>query len=433
MKRFVCLALALIMMLATVACNIGDDVETTAVTTDTDTDAETTTVTEETTTTEEESTTEEEATTEFDGIEIDKEKTAVYKDFFVSFEYPEDWDLESYDGFGGEIAYGRNVTVNISPSESTGMFADLTQAMYDSVFVPMYAEMGIEIRNAKVSHRKNANGVDVTVIEQDAKMDMGITTVPFEWDMFVVTVEDYEVTVQIMKMAPTVGISQLIFDTLTVVYDGSVQLPDGDVPSSYEYFTEELYIQNGVSDLKGNAYKLEAQKLAPGENIATKFTVTEGQLASVRIDQSPSWNNNSGSLTLYVYQWIDGEGSNERAALKDGYEKTLASKPIAHKKFENYRDNAQLVLNLENYIAWEGGTYLVVLRNPSVRDDLGVGYLRSDYDARAYYGALVYGLPDDLFGYYPVCTTDVTAFSSTGMPSTTGYMNLSVEVLVPVY
>lgn len=438
MKRIICLFLALMCAGSLVACNFelagvttstetADTTEAsseskTDVTTDADTDIDTDTDAD----TDGEETTAE----EFNGITVDRSNTATYSDSVISFEYPAEWDMESYETFG-YVSFGESVEINISTSESTGMFATLTQEMYDSVFVPMYSEMGIEITTSVVSHKTNDGGVKITVIEQSAKYAIGTVPVPFEWTMYIVTVGDYEVTLQIMEMAPVVGLAELVFDTLKVVYDGEELFPDD--PIGYENITDQLFVDDGVRSFDGKqVFKTEAQKLAPGESVATKFTVTEGQLLSVYLDECPSWNDNNGTVVLYIYEWIDGEGSTEQAILKDGYQKTIATAPITYKKFRSYRDNAKLSLDLEKYNVAEG-TYLVVLVNPSAEEDLGVGYYKSSYDARAFYGSVVYGLPESLQGYYPMFTTDVVAFRSNGMPGTAGYMNLHVEANVPIY
>lgn len=195
------------------------------------------------------------------------------------------------------------------------------------------------------------------------------------------------------------------------------------------YLDEALFLDDDVTNPKtGNAFGRTAQQLAPGESVATKFTITVGEIAGIKIG-CPSWNDNKGTLTLSIYRWVEGTGKNEKAELQDGYAKTVASEPILSQTFESFADNETLALYLDALGLGEGGTYLAVLFNPD-EEDLGVGYQKSGFDARDYYGALKYQLPDDLvdYGYDPQFTTDVVAFNTVGVPATKGYASFVVEV-----
>lgn len=186
-----------------------------------------------------------------------------------------------------------------------------------------------------------------------------------------------------------------------------------------------------VNPLTGKTFGVGAQKLAPGESVSTKFTVTKGALAAVKV-RCHSWNDNEGTLTLAIYAWIDGEGMNAKTALQDGYSKTVGADPILSQKFENFADNETLALYLDALGLDEGGTYLVVLTNPD-DEDRGVGYGKSSFDGRTYYGELKYQLPDDLadFGYDPRLTANIVAFDTAGVPAAQGYANFTVEVMLP--
>lgn len=201
-----------------------------------------------------------------------------------------------------------------------------------------------------------------------------------------------------------------------------------------DYVQENLFLGADVENPKGAegaTFGTNAQKILPGESVATKFTVTQGTLAGVLIG-CPSWNDSKGTLTITIYSWVDGEGDNVKAQLQDGYAKTVVEKPIMSQTFKDFGDNQTLQLYLDAVELPEGGTYLVVVSNPD-EEDFGVEYQKSNFDARTYYDALEYHLPDDLadYGYDPQYTTDVTAFNTNGVPSTSGYMNLVAEVAMP--
>ena len=208
---------------------------------------------------------------------------------------------------------------------------------------------------------------------------------------------------------------------------------DGD-DAEPDYMQENLFLGADIGNprgAEGATFGTVAQKILPGESVATKFTVTQGTLAGVLIG-CPSWNDSKGTLTLTVYSWVEGEGANVKAQLQDGYAKTVADEPLMSQTFKDFSDNQTLQLYLDAIELPEGGTYLVVVSNPD-EEDFSVGYQKSSFDARTYYGALEYHLPDDLadYGYDPQYTTDVTAFNTKGVPSTSGYMNLTAEVALP--
>ncbi|MBE6693721.1 MAG: hypothetical protein E7589_03035 [Ruminococcaceae bacterium] len=363
-------------------------------------------------------------------MKIDPLDTAVYNDGFVSFKYPSEWEAHFEKYAGGFISYGELVNITVSADTPTGIFETLTKDMYESECVPIYEEMGMSISDVSVKHKINRHDIAVTVIEQTVTVEYDGESMSMEMDMFVVTLENYEITINIMKTVPSAELNDLIYDTLEVVLDEDDMPIDGDY-DDYMLAGESLYLGDNIQDKDGNFYKMEATKLAPGESVATKFTVVDSVLSSVSVE-CPSWNDCTGSLVLSVYEWIEGEGKTEKLALKAGYSLTVEADPIATQTFINYRDNAILTVYLEERDLKEGGTYLVVLSNPSQRD-LGVGYVKSSYDAELYFGEKFYGLPDDLWDYVPMFSTDVVAFNSMGVPVTFGYLNLDIEVMVPIY
>ncbi|MBQ9161652.1 MAG: hypothetical protein IJX74_00100 [Clostridia bacterium] len=446
MRKLIFVLLGLLVILSLAACDLnmndGSTTDTTVVTTEETTEVTTEETTDETTTEEEsttveettEETTEDETTTEeitsYSELEIDPLDTAIYNDGFVSFKYPAEWEAYVEEYAGGFISYGELVNITVSVDTPTGIFDSLTKEIYESECVPIYEEMGMSISYISVKHKIDRNDVAVAVIEQTVTVEYDGESTSMEMDIFVITLDSYEITINIMKTVPSTELNDLIYDTLEVVFD------EGDIPSNDNYDDyvlagEALYIDDHIKSPDGSNYKMEATRLSPGESIATKFTVVDGVLSSASIE-CPSWNDCTGTLVVSVYEWIDGEGSSEKLALKSGYALTVEADPIATQTFINYRDNAILTVYLDEADLKEGGTYLVVLSNPSQRD-LGVGYIKSSYDAEAYFGERIYGLPDDLGGYIPMFTTDVVAFNSMGVPVTFGYMNLEIEVMVPMY
>ena len=228
-------------------------------------------------------------------------------------------------------------------------------------------------------------------------------------------------------------------DATTGGDDETTKGDNGGDDSEMDYSKENVFIGEDVVDADGNeVFGRSAKKLAPGESVATKFTVTEGCLAGIYVG-CPSWSDNNGTLVLTLYSWVEGEGTSEKAILRDGYAKTVATEPVATETFENYTDNATLKIQFDEDTLGEGGTYLVVLSNPD-DEDLGVGYSASSYNAEAFLGSRTYRLPtaEELeakgyTGFEQLYTSnDVVCFNSKGTPSLFDYMNLTVEVYVDV-
>lgn len=427
MKKIICVLLAAVILASFVACDEREDSVTTSEST------AVTDVTDEVSDTEtqemEEST--EEETTESIEISFDPFDTEGYNDGFVSFQYPSGWTKALNASGGGTVSYGELVNIEVSVTVSTGIFDGLTKEFYESVFIPSYAEEGIAVSDVSISHKINRNDVAVTIINQTARTNDDGVEVVSEMDIFIVTLDECDITISVTGKVHVEMLDYLIWDSLDVVYDGRVEPPKVEDYDDYICVTEKLYLDSTVEDENGDVYTLDPIKLAPGESVATKFTVTEGVLSRVFLD-CPSWGNCTGTLTIYVFEWVEGEGDTTKLALMDGYEKTIIRRPVASQTFVNFRDNSVLEVHIDDAHLKNGGTYLMVLKNPSSKD-LDVGYQKSSYDARAYYGEVVYKLPDDIMGYYPICTTDVVAFNMHGVPATGNYMNLSVEVLVPLY
>ena len=217
---------------------------------------------------------------------------------------------------------------------------------------------------------------------------------------------------------------------------------DDDTPSerdSWEWTDyENLYIGKSVikDAATGATYDNQPQKIQPGKSVATKFTVTKGALSSVNIT-CPSWGNeDGGTLTLAIYAWVEGEGTNEQKTLKDGYAKTVAVDPIYTETFKDYPDNTTLALDLWELELPVGGTYLVVLSNPDT-EDFSVGYSKSMFIGRDYYTnrgeTAKFALPTDddikAAGYDPLFTTDVVSFNTFGAPQYGSHLNLYVDVV----
>ena len=211
-------------------------------------------------------------------------------------------------------------------------------------------------------------------------------------------------------------------------------LPDR---SEWDFYMEKLYFDADVNTPDDGTYEHVAQKLFPGQSVATKFTVTKGALSGIQIN-CPSWNDNFGTLTLEIYEWIDGEGTTERKTLSDGYAKTISSQPIDSQTFVHFIDNETLTIYLDHYELPWGGTYLAVLSNPD-EEDFSVGYFKSNLDLRSYYSErdedTKFTLPTDAdikaAGYDPQFSTNVISFNTKGIPQYGSFANFKCEVMCP--
>lgn len=215
---------------------------------------------------------------------------------------------------------------------------------------------------------------------------------------------------------------------VTAADAGTGDVEEGTVAGDDEvdYYSEDLYIGIGT-----------ATQLQPGQSWATKFTLTDGcSLAGIGIE-CPSWGSQdspNGSLRLAVYRWVDADtaaGTSEKNVLKASYAATVATTPLGEELFEEYSDNATLMLYFDELGLDNGGTYLFVLTNPD-EEDYHVGCKISDFNARDYYGETKYELPLDYDGYEPVYTTNEVVAFKNGAPAGAGYMCCYVEVLAPV-
>ncbi|MBE6693607.1 MAG: hypothetical protein E7589_02440 [Ruminococcaceae bacterium] len=283
---------------------------------------------------------------------------------------------------------------------------------------------------------------DTTAAESESGTGKGdVTTDNGETGTGDVTTDDGKATTDDGEATTDDGEATTDDGAATTGDDGETTKDDDDGGDDVEmdYSKEKVFLGEDVVDADGNeVFGRYPKKLAPGESVATKFTVTEGCLAGIYVG-CPSWNDNNGTLVLTLYSWVEGEGTSEKAILRDGYAKTVATEPVATETFENYNDNDELIIQFDDDELGEGGTYLVVLSNPD-EEDLGVGYSASNYDAEAFLGSRTYRLPtaEELeakgyTGFEQLYTSnDVVCFNSKGTPSLFDYMNLTVEVYVDV-
>ena len=207
---------------------------------------------------------------------------------------------------------------------------------------------------------------------------------------------------------------------------------------------EQLYIGADVTKDadKGTTYGSNPVEIAPGKSVATKFTVTKGALATVCIN-CPSWNNwdagdlNTGSVTMSLYYWVEGEGEAEKDVLKDGYTKTLATEPIATVTSVDHSDNAEVELWVAPLELPEGGTFLVVLSNADEEENLRIGCPISTFNCREYYSRedLTFKLPTDEAikeaGYDPQYSSDVVCFNQNGAPAYASFPLFFFDVMFP--
>ena len=226
-------------------------------------------------------------------------------------------------------------------------------------------------------------------------------------------------------------------DTETIAPDDNNGV--ADERDNWEYSEYENLFITGVELADGTEYTTQAQKIMPGKSVATKFTVTKGALSSIGLG-CPSWNDAKGSLTLTLYAWVEGEGTTEQKALKDGYTKTVAAEPIYSETFVDFADNTTLRIYFDDPDAGPilpvGGTYLLVVSNPDT-DDFEVGYAKSTFINRDYYTkrgeTVTYNLPTDddikAAGYDPKFTTDIVSFNAVGAPQYGSYLNAHIDVM----
>ena len=275
---FVTIILALLVALALASCDNqndgGDTSDTTAAQTETETETKTETETEtetqsessvesvsaeessshettstpETTTVTEENTTvdapdqttdtAEESSTDDETDTSPAADAPKYEDDCVSFDLPDglDWEVLALgDLMGGYASYLDSVFVNVTPSEPTGLLG-ITKEEYESTYVPLYEELlGANISDLSVSEKTNTHGVTMTVIEYAATMDIDGETLSMNVSELILPIGEFEVTVSISQQTSVDGLSDMIFNSLAIVYEG-----DGTFDNGFDWSEDDF-------------------------------------------------------------------------------------------------------------------------------------------------------------------------------------------------
>lgn len=99
-------------------------------------------------------------------------------------------------------------------------------------------------------------------------------------------------------------------------------------------------------------------------------------------------NDNFGNLTFALYAWLGT------------YELTLKREPTKAIRFEDYKDNAHLVLNFESPLP--DGEYLLCVKTDTPEEDVGFWYASESFEGQRVFceDILFEGVAAHLVVYY---------------------------------
>ena len=193
MKRFLCLSLALIMMLcsfALVACDDKDDKAPIDSGEDNNDNNNTDDKKDEPTI---------------------PEGYKLYDNGNISFAYPDDWTIT--DGSTVLITAGAGNNITVVYEAKTNMYEDMTMDDFNEMFVPAYEAMGMTVSNASVNSTTNDNDVKITKISYKATAS-GVT---MKQTLYITTAGQRTYTVTVTETTNDATLVKNVFDTLTIV------------------------------------------------------------------------------------------------------------------------------------------------------------------------------------------------------------------------
>ncbi len=145
-------------------------------------------------------------------LEVRVKPEGTYENGLVSFSYPPTWeDMSSEDG-GLIIDSTTQANIQVSASESIGLYDTMTKEIYEQVFVPVYTEMGMTITDVAVARVTNSNDVNVTVITQKAAVENETVNS----SLIVVTTNGQDVLITVTSTQSISDVNQLIVDSVNI-------------------------------------------------------------------------------------------------------------------------------------------------------------------------------------------------------------------------
>ena len=204
MKRFLCLALALIMMLCSftlVACDDKDDKS--PINADESNNNDNNDNTDD----------------KNDNTDDKKDEPTIpegyklYDNGDISFAYPDDWTKT--DGstvmLMNPTGAGNNITVVYEAK--TDIYDDMTISDFNDMFKPVFEAMGMTITNPSVSNSTNDNGLKIAKISYTVSS----SGVNMKQTMYIMTVGQRTYTVTVTESTSDAALVKNVFDTLTLV------------------------------------------------------------------------------------------------------------------------------------------------------------------------------------------------------------------------
>ncbi len=205
MKRFLCLTLALIMILfsfALVACDDTDDDDNAIDAGDNNDDNDN----------KDDNKDDNEDKDNKDELTI-PEGYKLYENDDISFAYPEDWEVT--DGSTVIITDllngGNNITVVYEPK--TDIYDDMEISDFNEMFKPVFEAMGMNVTNPDVDSATNDNGLKMTKIAYSASTQ-GIA---MKQTLYITTVGSRTYTVTVTETTSDAELVENVFDTLALV------------------------------------------------------------------------------------------------------------------------------------------------------------------------------------------------------------------------
>ncbi|MBP3321756.1 MAG: hypothetical protein J6M12_05330 [Clostridia bacterium] len=135
----------------------------------------------------------------------------LYDNGDISFAYPE--SFTKTDGSTvllTDASNGNNVTVVYEAK--TDVYESLTTEKYNEQYIPVYAEMGLTVKNTAVK-QSNHNGIKMTTITQN--VNNGTNTM--DQTQYILTVGDKTYVVTVTEMVKNAELVSTVLETLTVL------------------------------------------------------------------------------------------------------------------------------------------------------------------------------------------------------------------------
>lgn len=137
----------------------------------------------------------------------------LYENEVLSFAYPEDWTLQ--DGstvmLVNPTGTGNNITVVYEAK--TDMYETMSLSDFNKQLKPMFEAMGVRVSGTTVDQVTNPNDLDITKIT----MSSTVSNVTMKQNLFIITVGERTYTITVTEATSDANLPKNVFNTLDLV------------------------------------------------------------------------------------------------------------------------------------------------------------------------------------------------------------------------